>query len=124
MATKPTPSRMIPRISTLPRQRTEAAHYLDMYKLTVEKKRIHQELDNIHQKRQQLQERLVEIDHQLGGLGQGAEALRDQVGQRYAPRPTPTHQRPTQPMPTSNIYFPERPAPEAQDDYGTVMLDY
>jgi hypothetical protein len=126
MATRRTPSRIFPKVSTLPRQRTEAAHYLDMYKLTVEKKRIQQELDNINLKQQRLQERLAEIDHQLAGLGDGAEVLREQEGKRYAPASVTARgkQRPTQPMPTSNIYLPERSNRPSQDEYSTVVLDY
>jgi DNA gyrase/topoisomerase IV subunit A len=125
MATRRTPSRIFPKVSTLPRQRTEAAHYLDMYKLTVEKKRIQQELDNINQKQQRLQERLAEIDHQLEGLGDGAEALREQEGRRYIDKSKAAAQKPTtQPMPTSNIYLPERSNQASQDEYSTVVLDY
>ena len=124
MATRRTPSRIFPKISTLPRQRTEAAQYLDMYKLTVEKKRIQQELDNINQKQQRLQERLAEIDHQLEGLGDGAEVLREQEGKRYSSIPAKQKQRPNLPMPTSNIYLPERKNQPNQDEYSTVVLDY
>ncbi len=124
MATRRIPNRIFPKVSTLPRQRTEAAQYLDMYKLTVEKKRIQQELDNISQKQQCLQERLAEIDHQLGGLSDGAATLRQQEGKRYGLKPGRNHARPTQPMPTSNIYLPERAVRSAEDDYSTVVLDY
>jgi hypothetical protein len=123
MATRRTPSRIFPKVSTLPRQRTEAAHYLDMYKLTVEKKRIQQELENIDQKQQRLQERLAEIDHHLGGLGDGAEALRAKEGKRFQ-KPESAPRRPTQPMPTSNVYLPTRSHHPSQDEYSTVVLDY
>jgi hypothetical protein len=124
MATRRTPNRIFPKVSTLPRQHTEAAHYLDMYKLTVEKKRIQQELDNITQKQQRLQERLAEIDHQLEGLGDGADALRDQESKRYSPPPAQEKRRATLPMPTSNVYLPERRNQPPQDEYSTVVLDY
>ena len=124
MAIRRAPGRIFPKVSTLPRQRTEAAHYLDMYKLTVEKKRIQQELDNITQKQQRLQERLAEIDHQLGGLSDGAETLRQQEGERYSPKPEPGKPRLTQPMPTSNVYLPQRAVQSPKDEYSTVVLDY
>ena len=124
MANRRTPSRIFPKVSTLPRRRTEAAHYLDMYKLTVEKKRIQQELDNINQKQQRLQERLAEIDGQLEGLSDGAETLRQQEGKRYSSKPMPENRQPTQPMPTSNIYLPERAVQSSEDNYSTVVLDY
>ena len=124
MAIRRTPSRIFPRVSTMPRQQTEAAHYLDMYKLTVEKKRIQQELDSINQKQQRLQERLAEIDQQLEGLGDNAETLRNQAGEHYHPKPKTAPRRTTQPMPTSNIYLPDRANQPPQDEYSTVVLDY
>jgi len=124
MATRRIPSRIFPKISTLPRQRTEASHYLDMYKLTVEKKRIQQELDNINQKQEQLKSRLVEIDQQLQGLNDGAESLRQQASKSYPPNGGNANHPPTQPMPTSNVYLPNRNAQSSPDDYSTVVLDY
>ena len=124
MAARRIPSRIFPKVSTLPRQRTEAAHYLDMYKLTIEKKRILQELDNINQKQQRLKERLAEIDHHLEGLNDGAENLREQEGKHYHPALPKTNRRSTQPMPTSNVYLPERANRPSQDEYSTVVLDY
>lgn len=118
------PSRIFPKVSTLPRQRTEAAHYLDMYKLTIEKKRIQQELDNISQKQRLLQDRLTEIDDQLGTLNDGAETMRQQDEQHYSAKPKSMPPRATQPMPTSNIYLPERSTHATPEDYNTVVLDY
>jgi hypothetical protein len=110
MATRRIPSRIFPKISTLPRQRTEASHYLDMYKLTVEKKRIQQELDNINQKQEQLQSRLVEIDQQLQGLSDGAESLRSRrANPILQPRATLTNPAPSPCPPVMFIYLPPAP---------------
>jgi len=121
MASKRSPSKIYPRVSTLPRRQTEAAHYLDMYKLTVEKTRIHQELENLEQRRQRLYTRLAEIDQQADGLGQLAGTLRLQDGQRY--RPQTTHPLPTA-TPTANVYLPDRQTSDSRSDYSTVLLEY
>ncbi|NJL48113.1 MAG: hypothetical protein HC929_12305 [Leptolyngbyaceae cyanobacterium SM2_5_2] len=121
MASKRPPSKIYPRVSTLPRQQTEAAHYLDMYKLTVEKQRIHQELESLEQRRQRLYTRLAEIDHQAEGLGQLASTQRHQDGQRY--RPNATRPAPTA-MPTAKVYLPDRQSAGALSDYSTVLLEY
>ncbi|HEY9880093.1 MAG TPA: hypothetical protein V6D29_16680 [Leptolyngbyaceae cyanobacterium] len=68
--------KIFPKISTLPRQRTEAAHYLDMYKLTVEKKRLQQELQSLEQRQQRIQQRISEIDAHTLDLEDSAHQLR------------------------------------------------
>ena len=70
------PHRIQPKISTMPRQRSEAAHYLDIYKLTIEKKRLRQELVAIEQRRHRIQERLDLLEEQVTTLEQGAQDLR------------------------------------------------
>lgn len=116
MTSKRAPRRIFPKVSTMPRQQTEAAQYLDMYKLTVEKKRIQQELEYIDERRQRLCDRLAEINQQTEGLDAQATIL----------------SQPTQPIarpqgmnfaPTANVYLPERTT-SAPDDYNTLMLDY
>lgn len=57
--------RIHPKVSTMPRQRSEAAQYLDLYKLTVEKTRLSQELLNIEKRRDRIQERLETLEHQI-----------------------------------------------------------
>ncbi len=121
MANKRPPRKIHPRVSTLPRQQTEAAHYLDMYKLTVEKNRIHQELESLEQRRQKLYTRLAEIDQQANGLGQLANTLRLQDGQRYRPNGPRSASTAT---PTANVYLPDRQTSDARSDYSTVLLEY
>jgi hypothetical protein len=124
MANRRVPSKIFPKVSTLPRQRTEAAHYLDMYKLTVEKKRIQQEIANINQRRQSLEARLLEIDQQLGSLSDGAETIRRRedhhLNQESGRRPKAD----AEPMPASNVYWPESRSQNPPDDFSTVVLDY
>jgi hypothetical protein len=64
-----------PRISTMPRQNTEAAAYLNLYKLSVEKKRLQYELGTIDQRRQRIQKRLAFLDSQVSELEKSAEKL-------------------------------------------------
>jgi hypothetical protein len=64
-----------PRISTMPRQNTEAAAYLNLYKLSVEKKRLQYELETIDQRRQRIQKRLAFLDSQVTELEKSPEKL-------------------------------------------------
>lgn len=66
-----------PKFSSMPRQRSESAAFLDSYKLTVEKKRLQQELDSLNQRRDQIMQRLTIIDRQVGQLGDKAEQYRN-----------------------------------------------
>jgi hypothetical protein len=60
------PSRPIrPKISTMPRPKSEASAYLNMYQLAVEKKRLQQELQQIQQRCLLIQQRLVDLDRQI-----------------------------------------------------------
>lgn len=63
-----TRSRIQPKISTMPRQQSEAAAFLDIYKLVIEKKRLQQELQGIDQRRQQILDRLALLETQVAGL--------------------------------------------------------
>jgi hypothetical protein len=120
MANQRPPSKIHPKVSTLPRQRTEAAHYLDLYKLTVEKKRIQQELENLEQRRARLYARLAEIDQEADRLNGLAGTIRIQDSQRLGangPRPDATA------TPSSNVFVPERPS-ATQGDFNTVLLEY
>jgi hypothetical protein len=121
MANRRAPSKIYPKVSTLPRQRTEAAHYLDLYKLTVEKKRIQRELESLNQRRQQLCDRLAEIEQQTTHLDQQAQHLRQAKPGSPAPRTTP---RNSHYAPTSAVYLPDRSPNTTPDDYSTVVLDY
>ena len=69
--------RIHPKISTMPRQQSEAAAFLDIYKLVIEKKRLQQELESMEQRRQQILTRLVVLDSQVAELENTAHQLRD-----------------------------------------------
>jgi septal ring factor EnvC (AmiA/AmiB activator) len=104
-------SKIYPKVSTMPRQKTEAAHYLDMYKLTVEKKRLEQELQSIEARRQKLRTRLAEIEAQVEGLDDQAQNLR-------SPYPEDSL------APTSNIYLPQSPSQVAPQTAASFTMEY
>ncbi|MEL6137557.1 MAG: hypothetical protein AAFQ61_03510 [Cyanobacteria bacterium J06626_23] len=90
-----------PKISTMPRQQTEAGQYLDMYKLTIEKDRLAQELGSIEQRRQQIQNRLVELEQLVGTMEQKAHTFRG-----------------------TEIQKTTTPSAETTETYDTMYLDY
>ena len=47
-----------PKLSSIPRRNTEASIYLNIYKMTVEKERLQQELANIESRRTQIKDRI------------------------------------------------------------------
>ena len=120
MANQRPPSRIHPKVSTLPRQRTEAAHYLDLYTLTVEKKRIQQELENLEKRRERLYARLAEIDQETDRLNGLAGTIRIQDSQRLGTNRANPDATAT---PSSNVFVPERPN-AAHGDFNTMLLEY
>lgn len=117
MRTQRMPSKTFPKISTMPRQRTEATHHLDMYKLSVEKTRIQQELEYLDQRRQRLMVRLAAIHQQTDDLEHLA-GTQPRSGEPSGQARASDH------APTSNVYLPERATAHAPTDYSTVVLDY
>lgn len=77
--------RIHPKISTMPRQQSEAAAFLDIYKLVIEKKRLQQELESMDQRRQQILTRLTVLDSQVADLEHTAHQLRDAAPTPDAP---------------------------------------
>lgn len=104
------PSRIRPKVSTMPRQTSEASHYLDIYKLTVEKRRLKRELEDLAKRQKRIQERLSLIDQQVATLEGSAQRLRE----------------PGNPSEPNSIIYPPSQAsqPEEADDFGTMTLDY
>lgn len=76
MRRNPTKSRIRPKISTMPRQQSEAAAFLDIYKLVIEKKRLEQELQSMDQRRQQILDRLVVLNSQVSNLEHTVHQIR------------------------------------------------
>jgi phage shock protein A len=98
--------RIVPKISTLPRQATEAAAYLDIYKLVIEKKRLQQELEGMDERRQQICDRLTQLEGQITNLEQAAHQARDVEPSRPLAPPQP------------------QSFTEAPSSFDTLFLDY
>jgi chromosome segregation ATPase len=82
--------RILPKISTMPRQKTEAAAFLEIYKLEIEKKRLQQELQSIDERRQQILTHLATLTNQVENLEDRAQQLRS-----TSPEAAPAHSSPT-----------------------------
>jgi hypothetical protein len=106
------PSRINLKVSTMPRQQSEAAQYLNAYKLSIEKKRLQLELDSLGQRRDRIQERLDGIERQLQTLEDAAQQYREPVGLS-----------PLSSAPNSVIYPPSRYQQDTEA-FKTVTLDY
>jgi outer membrane murein-binding lipoprotein Lpp len=61
----------------MPRQKTEASAYLDIYKLVTEKKRLQDEMVGLEQRRDRILSRLEILDAQIAQLETDAQQLRD-----------------------------------------------
>jgi hypothetical protein len=96
-----------PKISTMPRQKSEAAAILDLYKLVVEKKRLQQELQTLEQRCQQINRRLAGLDQQIASVEHNVQHLRDQEG-NHLPEAESTA--------TLSVSLPE--------DFETLFLEY
>ncbi|WP_017712073.1 hypothetical protein [Prochlorothrix hollandica] len=117
----------IPRkhFSTMPRKHTEANTYLDLYKLQLEKQRLKCKLQGMEQQTLQLQQRLVEIEGEMGSLqAEVQEAI-------AAAKGTPDPAAPIPPRPlTFRSAHPRPPAsglPRNQnspDTFNTIFVEY
>jgi chromosome segregation ATPase len=101
MRPNPRQAKIFPKISTMPRQQTEAAAYLDIYKLVNEKKRLQKELASLEERRELIQNRLVLLDTQIATLETTAHQLRD----GESPQPTPAKHPPKPSSETFNMEF-------------------
>ncbi|NJK72780.1 MAG: gas vesicle protein GvpV [Synechococcaceae cyanobacterium SM2_3_60] len=73
----PLPPRPLqPRLSNMPRPKTEAAAYIDVYKLTVEKQRLLNELESISKRQHQIATRLQAIVAAIEALEARAHGIR------------------------------------------------
>ncbi len=74
-----------PKIKSMPRQKSEAAVYLDVYKLAVERERLERELSTLQHRSVQIQERVAEINKQVNGLEKGAQESREPLAAPVKP---------------------------------------
>ncbi|NJN56104.1 MAG: hypothetical protein HC879_00665 [Leptolyngbyaceae cyanobacterium SL_5_9] len=101
-------------ISTMPRPKTEATAFLDLYKLVIEKKRLQQELQSLEQRRQQITDRIVVLDSQVAELESNVQQMRGEV-------PTPRVEATLQPtMKAVKMAI----APSPPDTFDTLFLEY
>ncbi|WP_374794079.1 MULTISPECIES: hypothetical protein [Aerosakkonema] len=64
-----------PKISSMPRNKSEASKQLELYKLVTEQQRIQQEMVFMEQRMQQLKQRLTVLDNQIFSTKQTIEEL-------------------------------------------------
>jgi len=98
-----------PKISTMPRPQTEAATYLDIYKLVNEKKRLQQELGILEERRERIHDRIEEITAEIANLEVTAHQLRDRDDAEVS-NPTPGTPKPSTPV--------------TSDNFNTLYLEY
>lgn len=98
--------RSCPKISTMPRQRTEAAVHLQLYKLAIERRRLQQELHALEQRQQQIQRQMCLIEHQMAEVS----------GQS----PVPPIRQPLNPPALTNL----PPHMPPSDQFDTLFLEY
>ncbi len=103
-----------PKISTMPRQQSEAAAFLDIYKLVIEKKRLQQELQSMDQRREQIITRLGVLDAQVTELEKAAHQLRDATAIESA-------EGTSAPVPRSSSHLAQ---PIQTGEFDTLFLEY
>ena len=64
-----------PQISTMPRQKTEAAAYLEIYKLVNERARLQKELESLSERRDRIEKRLEVLNSDVVKLEVTAQQL-------------------------------------------------
>jgi peptidoglycan hydrolase CwlO-like protein len=101
-------------ISTMPRPKTEATAFLDLYKLVIEKKRLQQELQSLEQRRQQITNRLAVLDSQVAELENNVQQMREEM-------PTSSAEATLQPT-VKAVKMAIAPSPS--DTFDTLFLEY
>jgi hypothetical protein len=109
--------RILPKVSTMPRQQSEAAVVLDIYKLAIDKERLQQELQGIEQRRQQILQRLEVLEAQVDQLEGQAHHLREPIALRS---PTQPAQQIFRPARSSQFTRSAQPA----EQFDTLFLEY
>jgi len=112
--------------STMPRHRNEATTYLDLYKLQLEKQRLQCKLRGMEQQALQIQQRLGQIDLEMGALQQeaGVTAVNGAEG---APGELPAAQGASSPLLGRGIGIPRRSIPPSGDQssgFNTIFVEY
>lgn len=111
MPIPPLDRRLHAKISTMPRRQSEAACYLDIYRLMVEKKRLQQELAGLEKRGDRIKGRLKALEQQISHLNHRAAEL----------------QSPNLGSEPSSVVYPPSGLANPDDSarvYKTVTLDY
>ncbi|MDX2100444.1 MAG: hypothetical protein SFW36_21930 [Leptolyngbyaceae cyanobacterium bins.59] len=77
-----------PKISSMPRPKSEPSTRLDVYKLVVEKKRLQQELQKIDQRREIILARLKDLNTQIQTLDKNIEQMQDETAKSNPAEPS------------------------------------
>ena len=94
-----------PKVSTMPRAKTEAAAYLDIYKLVTERKRLEQELESLNQRRDRILKRLEVLNQQAEALEVVAHQIRDGNAESSPPAPSKPASKPAYSSQSSESLF-------------------
>lgn len=98
-----------PKISTMPRPKTEASTYLDIYKLVNERKRLQEELAALEQRRDRILARLALLDQQIGSLEADVQQMRSPRCEAFR---------------SAHLPSPSLPVTQSSDDFQTFLLEY
>ncbi len=93
-----------PKISNIPRQKTEETLYRTLYQLAVEKKRLQQELDHLNQRYQLITQRLETIETQIQGLETDVKNMATPQKPSHPQLPQPS-QKPSESRPTFTLDY-------------------
>lgn len=107
--------------STMPRIRSEANTYLDLYKLQLEKQRLNCKLRGIEQQTLQIQQRLAQIETEMGVLQADINPA-NPVPPTSESLPTAAYPRSTRPGQSPNSPLPQ--TPDTPSNFKTLFVEY
>ena len=103
-----------PKLSSMPRQRSEATTYLTVYKNVVEKERLQKELENLERRCNQIKERLAVLDEQTN------KELKSQSQQPMKSKKSSMNKLTSKKLEKSQTRTPETP----KSKFKTITLGY
>ncbi|MGC9526933.1 MAG: sugar ABC transporter ATP-binding protein [Limnospira sp.] len=106
--------RIQPKLSTIPRRQSEVNLYRSLYQLSVEKKRLQQELADLQDRSEVIQQRLSNIEGKLGQLEADVKQLGDRGESQSAIHPPKTQN------PETRSQIPSK----SDSDMNTFTVDY
>lgn len=109
MPARPHQRSIHPKISSMPRKRSEATTHLQLYKMSVEKNRLQQELKNLKNREKQIEKRLKEIEQHTEKLLSEVDSSKTGTNSKINNNPSPS----------SQASYPQSPF-----DFQEVYVDY